>query len=131
MAMIRREAKGDYQIGIYAVVHDPVPATRTGAVPPWRATTDFGYDKRFRTLSAAYKELTGEPLRTPRVEETKSYLITWQIDIEATSHKEAAEKALLIHRKPDSIATVFYVEEHKGMGRMGDKFVIDLTPGEG
>jgi hypothetical protein len=37
------------------------------------------------------------------------YLVTWQIDIEAASPLEAARKALAIHRKPDSIATIFEV----------------------
>lgn len=63
---MRKEAKGDYQIGIYAVVHDPIPPTRTGKVPPWRASTDFGFEKRFRTLADAHQYLTGEPLRQKR-----------------------------------------------------------------
>ncbi len=66
MSYIRKEAKGDYQIGIYSVVYDRVPAVRSGAIPPWRASTDFGYERRFRTLSEAYQQLTGEPLRQPR-----------------------------------------------------------------
>lgn len=41
------------------------------------------------------------------------YLVTWTIDIEATSPKKAAEKALAIQRNPSSIATVFDVCEHQ------------------
>ena len=37
------------------------------------------------------------------------YTVTWEIQIEADSHLEAAEKALEIQRDPDSIATVFEV----------------------
>jgi len=54
---------------------------------------------------------------------TRTYLVTWQIDIEATSHREAAEKALAIHRNPDSIATVFDVTNERGR-----TVSIDLTP---
>lgn len=38
------------------------------------------------------------------------YLVTWEIDIEADSPREAAEAALHIQRDPDSIATVFKVD---------------------
>lgn len=37
------------------------------------------------------------------------YLVKWEIDIEADSPMEAAEKALEIQRDPDSIATCFKV----------------------
>lgn len=37
------------------------------------------------------------------------YLVTWHCEIYATSPREAAEKALYIHRNPESIATVFEV----------------------
>jgi hypothetical protein len=37
------------------------------------------------------------------------YRVTWKIDIEADSPEEAAEKALAVHRDPNSIATVFEV----------------------
>ena len=36
-----------------------------------------------------------------------SYRVTWEIDIDADSAKEAAQKALTIQRNADSIATVF------------------------
>ena len=35
------------------------------------------------------------------------FRVKWEMDIEADSPREAAEKALKIHRDPDSIATVF------------------------
>ena len=41
----------------------------------------------------------------------KQFSITWVIDICATNHKEAAEKALSIQRDKDSIATVFLVSD--------------------
>jgi hypothetical protein len=37
------------------------------------------------------------------------YLVSWEINIEAKSPREAAEKALKIQRNPESIATVFQV----------------------
>ena len=41
------------------------------------------------------------------------YLVTWQIDIEADSYREAAEQALVIQRDPDSTATVFDVHRKR------------------
>lgn len=40
-----------------------------------------------------------------------TYLVTWEIDIDADSPREAAEKALAIQRNPESTATVFQVLE--------------------
>ena len=42
------------------------------------------------------------------------YRVTWRIDIEADSPREAAERALAIQRKPESIATVFDVTDMEG-----------------
>lgn len=58
------------------------------------------------------------------------YRVKWEIDIEADSPREAAEKALAIHRNPDSIATVFDIKEDKGKNphRWGRTVHIDLTP---
>jgi hypothetical protein len=36
-----------------------------------------------------------------------TYAITWRIDLDADSPREAAEEALQIQRNPDSIANVF------------------------
>jgi hypothetical protein len=41
----------------------------------------------------------------------KTYRVRWEIDLEADSCLEAAERALEIQRNPDSIATVFDVED--------------------
>ncbi len=41
----------------------------------------------------------------------KKYLVTWEIDIEASTPEEAARKALEIQRDPSSIALVFVVKE--------------------
>ena len=43
----------------------------------------------------------------------KSYRVTWEIDIDAASSREAAEKALHIQRDPDSTATVFTVVQKR------------------
>ena len=39
------------------------------------------------------------------------FTVTWEIDVEADSHEEAAQKALEIQRDPESIATCFEVVE--------------------
>lgn len=57
------------------------------------------------------------------------YLVTWCIEIEATSHAEAAQLARTIQLNPQSIATVFGVA---GEGEEEDSFKIDTsdpTPG--
>jgi len=55
-----------------------------------------------------------KPMRTMRV--------TWEIDIEADTPEEAAERALEIQRNQYSTATVFTVIDK------GKKHEIDLTP---
>ena len=42
------------------------------------------------------------------------YHLTWEIDLDADSPRQAAEKALTIHRNPESIATVFDVKDETG-----------------
>lgn len=39
----------------------------------------------------------------------KWYLVRWEIEIDASTPEEAAQKALTIQRDPDSTATVFKV----------------------
>ncbi len=41
------------------------------------------------------------------------YAVSWEIDIEADSPMEAAQKALEIQRDPESIATVFLVSDEE------------------
>lgn len=43
--------------------------------------------------------------------EIKEYLITWTIDIEATTPEKAAKAALKIMQDKNSIATVFEVKD--------------------
>lgn len=52
------------------------------------------------------------------------YSVTWEITIEADSPREAAERALEIHRNPESIATVFTVTTAE------DTWRIDLDEDE-
>jgi len=40
-----------------------------------------------------------------------SYRVVWEMDMDAATPEEAAEKALRVHRKVDSIATVFKVTD--------------------
>ena len=47
--------------------------------------------------------------------------VIWEIDLDADSPREAAEKALAIHRSPESIATVFDVVD-----KTGRKTTVDL-----
>jgi hypothetical protein len=43
-----------------------------------------------------------------------TYSIRWIIDIDADTSEIAAQKALRIHRDPDSIATMFEVRDRDG-----------------
>lgn len=65
MAMIRKEAAGDYQVGIYRVTRLFRPTTKSDArwqvVDP-EGTTLFW----FFTLADAYQHLTGEALRSTK-----------------------------------------------------------------
>lgn len=51
-----------------------------------------------------------------------TYHVLWEINVEADSVREAAEKAQAIQRKPDSTATVFVVYPQKE----GGKHYVDL-----
>jgi hypothetical protein len=42
------------------------------------------------------------------------YRVTWEIELDADSPREAAAKALAIQRDPDSVATVFDVIDETG-----------------
>lgn len=53
-----------------------------------------------------------------------TYRITWLIDIEADSPRDAVEEALRIQRDPESIATVFEVADRNGRHLT----TIDLNP---
>lgn len=53
---------------------------------------------------------------------TKTYYVTWSIEVEATSPKVAAEMALEIQRDPESIATVFMVYDENGAVTRIDAF---------
>lgn len=52
-----------------------------------------------------------------------TYFVTWEIEIDADSPREAAEKALKIQRDQDSTAVVFGVME---FDTEDDKEMIDL-----
>ena len=66
-----------------------------------------------------------EPADTP----TTPYRARWEIDVEAHSPKHAAEQALAIQRKHDSIATVFDVwETNPPLIAPTVVFKIDLNP---
>ena len=44
------------------------------------------------------------------VAEEKEYKVVWEMELMASSPLEAAEKALEIHRNPESIAIQFFVD---------------------
>lgn len=44
-------------------------------------------------------------------EEMKTYRVVWEIDVDATSPRDAAEKAWELMRFPDSRASIFYVSQ--------------------
>lgn len=50
------------------------------------------------------------------------YNVIWEIDIDASSAKEAAEKALEIQRDPESIAMVFQIKS----SAMKEPKIVDL-----
>lgn len=65
-------------------------------------------------------------LRTAK-EQMKSYKVRWEIDIEADSAREAAEKAREIQLDLESIANYFTVESSSGESADID---LDLMPGD-
>jgi hypothetical protein len=63
-------------------------------------------------------------------EHVKLYRVGWEIEIEAETPRDAAEKARHYQVKPGTIATVFEVAEvHPyAVRRTGDPVTFDLTP---
>lgn len=55
---------------------------------------------------------------TTESQEDRRFLVTWQIDEFAGSPREAAVQALKRQRDPDSIATVFEVQEFTDGGEL-------------
>lgn len=53
----------------------------------------------------------------------QEYQVKWEIELSATSHKEAAELALNIQKDPNSIATEFVVTDKSGHVKN-----VDLDP---
>jgi hypothetical protein len=58
-----------------------------------------------------------------------NYLVSWEIDIDADSPLDAAERALEIQRRPDSIATVFAVRDETGESVEVDLDEYSYAPG--
>jgi hypothetical protein len=52
------------------------------------------------------------------------YVVTWQVEVEADSHREAAEEARKMQLDPDSEATSFVVVSAVDMGR-GSRQIVD------
>lgn len=51
------------------------------------------------------------------------YLVTWQIDIEADTPEEAAVRALIVQRDPESTATYFKVDDPENC----ETITVDLS----
>ena len=60
-----------------------------------------------------------------------TYRIEWEIELDADSPQEAAEKALAIHRNPNSMATVFDVTEFDAPDHRDSNWRIDLSEDAG
>ena len=62
--------------------------------------------------------------------DVKLYRVRWEIEVEATTPHEVAEKARYYQTKPGTSATVFEVAEiHPyAVRRYGDPVTTDLTP---
>ena len=52
-----------------------------------------------------------------------TYFVSWEIDIDANSPREAAKRALEIQRNPQSTATQFYIQEHDTDERVSIDFL--------
>jgi hypothetical protein len=63
-------------------------------------------------------------------EDARLYRVRWEIEVEAETPREAAEKARHYQTKPGTTATVFAVAEIRpyAIRRHGDPVTIDLTP---
>ncbi len=55
-----------------------------------------------------------------------NYLVRWEIDLWADSPEEAAQEAFKIHRDPESIATVFQVQEELEDRKYSDPVRVDV-----
>ena len=58
------------------------------------------------------------------------YKVSWEIDIDAESPEEAAQKALAIQRDPESIATCFTVTDECGNREEVDLDTASLEPAQ-
>jgi hypothetical protein len=56
------------------------------------------------------------------------YRVTWEIDLDASSFREAAEEALRIQRDPESTATVFTITREDGKTETVDLSTKKKTP---
>jgi hypothetical protein len=54
------------------------------------------------------------------------YTVTWEIEVDADSPQEAAEKAYQIHHRPDGTATAFDVHMRQTTGELYRPVFIDL-----
>lgn len=56
----------------------------------------------------------------------KTYLVSWEIEIDAENPREAAKQALAIQRDPNSLSTVFEVIELPSDGSFPYVEAVDL-----
>ena len=84
--------------------------------PQW--VRDYGGPCTITVIKAVETSIVEDTVGVP--DDVAEYLVTWSMPIEAESPVDAAQQALGIHRNPESIATVFFVE----VGTR--KFQVDL-----
>ena len=76
-----------------------------------KAKIELSFNALYETAKMHFEEeVIGEEVIE---EEKEGYLVKRAIEVEACTHREAAEEALKIQRDPDSMATVFFVENTK------------------
>jgi len=75
-----------------------------------KAKVELSFSALYETARMYFEE----EVKAEEIEEIErkkeGYLVKWAIEVEACTHREAAEEALKIQRDPDSMATVFFVE---------------------
>lgn len=115
--------KIDEQENFYVDIPD-VPATDTSEGSCKNVATFHSYAEAvaFATFAFGADEEGRVALISGASVPNKSYRVTWEIDIDAASPREAAEKALHIQRDVDSTATVFTVAEKRHL------LQIDVRP---
>ena len=71
-----------------------------------RAEIELSFNALYETARMHFEEEVIEE----DTDEQADYFVSWEIEVMARTHREAAEEALKIQRDPDNMAKVFFVE---------------------